>query len=57
MNEKFVFGMLLGLAAGALITANSVKLRHMIVEKQEKVQSEVSKLKDKAVKKAKGKVE
>ena len=52
MNEKFVFGMLLGLVSGALIVANSVKLRKMITEKQQQVKTEVSKMTDKAVKKA-----
>ena len=57
MNEKFVFGMVLGLCAGALIVANSVRLRKTIVEKQAEVKAEVSKMAEKAAKnknKAKG---
>ena len=53
MGEKFGLGLLLGLGAGALIVANSVKVRQMIVKKQQEVQNEVSKMTEKATKKDK----
>ncbi|MBQ7348993.1 MAG: hypothetical protein IJW47_03260 [Clostridia bacterium] len=37
MNDKFLFGMILGMLGGAVITANSVKARNAIKQGQEQI--------------------
>lgn len=44
MDEKFLFGMVLGMLGGAVLVSNSVKARQMIREGQEQVKQKVSDL-------------
>ena len=37
MNDKFIFGIVLGMLGGALIATNSVKARQMVKAGQEQV--------------------
>ena len=42
MNEKFLFGMVLGMLGGAVLVTNSVKARQMIKDSQTEVQKKVA---------------
>ena len=44
MDEKFIFGLGLGMLGGAVIVANSVKARQMVKEGQEQVRQRVEEL-------------
>lgn len=48
MDEKFIFGMLLGVVAGSLVCVNSIKARQLIKKGQQKVQSSVNKISKKS---------
>ncbi len=37
MNDKFLFGIILGMLGGAVIVTNSVKARNMIKQGQEQI--------------------
>lgn len=47
MDEKFIFGLGLGMLGGAVIVANSVKARQMVKNGQEQVVEKVSQLTEK----------
>jgi hypothetical protein len=47
MDEKFIFGLGLGMLGGAVIVANSVKARQMVKSGQEQVVEKVSQLTEK----------
>ena len=42
MDEKFLFGIVLGMLGGAVLVTNSVKARQMVREGQEQVKEKVS---------------
>ena len=44
MNEKFLFGVALGMLGGATIVANSVKARQMIKDGQNQVKEKITDL-------------
>lgn len=44
--EKFAIGMLLGIGAGALITANSYKMRMLVKKGQEEAQAKFNQIVD-----------
>ena len=44
MNEKFLFGVALGMLGGATIVANSVKARQMIKDGQNQVKDKITDL-------------
>ena len=44
MDEKFLFGIVLGMLGGAVIATNSVKARQIVREKQDQVKEKVSEM-------------
>lgn len=51
MNDKFYFGLVLGMLGGALIASNSVKARKAVVNGQEQIVETLDELKTSAQKK------
>lgn len=51
MNEKFIFGLALGMLGGAVIATNSVKARQLVKSGQEQVVEKAETLTKKAGKK------
>ena len=51
MNEKFIFGLALGLLGGAIIATNSVKARQMVKSGQQQVVEKAETITKKAGKK------
>ena len=51
MNDKFIFGLALGMLGGALIATNSVKARQMVKSGQQQVVEKAETLTKKAGKK------
>ena len=52
MNDKFIFGLALGMLGGALIATNSVKARQMVKAGQEQVVEKAEALTQKQGKKS-----
>ncbi|MBO5714336.1 MAG: hypothetical protein J6R83_02810 [Clostridia bacterium] len=50
MNEKFLFGMALGLLGGAVIVTNSVKMRNAVKQGQETIIDKAKEMQDSAKK-------
>jgi nitrogen regulatory protein PII-like uncharacterized protein len=46
MNDKFYFGLALGMLGGALIVANSVKAKKAVVSGQVAVENKIEEIKD-----------
>ena len=44
MDEKFLFGIVLGMLGGAVLVTNSVKARQLVREGQDQVKEKVSKM-------------
>ena len=44
MDEKFLFGIVLGMLGGAVIATNSVKARQIVKEGQDQVKEKVSEM-------------
>lgn len=51
MNEKFIFGLALGMLGGAIIATNSVKARQMVKSGQQQVVEKAETITKKAGKK------
>ncbi|MBO5285267.1 MAG: hypothetical protein J6B16_00030 [Clostridia bacterium] len=46
MNDKFYFGLALGMLGGAIIVANSVKAKRAVVSGQQMVEDKIEEVKD-----------
>ena len=46
MNDKFYFGLALGMLGGAIIVANSVKAKRAVVSGQHMVEDKIEEVKD-----------
>lgn len=44
MNEKFVFGVVLGMVGGAILATNSAKTRQLVRDGQDEVQKRVEEM-------------
>ena len=44
MNDKFLFGMVLGMLGGAVIVTNSVKMRNAVKQGQEQIIEKANKM-------------
>lgn len=44
MDDKFVFGLCLGMVGGALLVTNSVKARQIVKDGQKQIESKVKEL-------------
>ncbi len=53
MDEKFLFGIALGMIGGAVIVANSVKARKAVTDGQEQVLTKVNQMTKNSKKKSK----
>lgn len=51
MEEKFLFGIVIGMLGGALIATHSAKTRQIVKEGESQIKNKVSKIADKSSKK------